>query len=433
MIDKAKYYNKNLNEECYFQQMDNGLKVYIIKKPGFKGNIALFSTKYGSNNIAFKINDKHYEMPLGVAHFLEHKLFACKDGVDASVKFSDLNLSCNAYTGYGETTYYFVGTKNFNEGIITLLDFVQEPFFTDENVDNEKGIIIQELKMYSDMPKERQRFAIKNNLFFNNPIKNDIGGTIDSVKAITKEDLYFCHKVFYHPSNMVLVLAGDCDPEEIFKMVENNQSKKTFGEKIPFIFDDYNEPQTIQNEYSELEMDVALPKLIIGIKLPQLTLTPEEHVLDRICVNQILNHNFGSTTRFYESLIKKDLIKSALKYGYTNYDGARFITISCDTIKIDLVTKILKEKISKLPFSKIPKTRTIISKRNLIGCWVSAFNAVNDEAMDFLDYYYDNINIFDLFEIFKSIKHEDVIKKCATLSVDTISINVIYPKKDRTN
>ena len=213
--------NERLNEQVLFKELDSGLKIYFMPKPGFVKKYAVFSTNYGSiDNVFVPIGeDKPVEVPEGIAHFLEHKLFE-EEEANIFDKFSKLGASVNASTSFNQTSYLFNTTDHFYQCLEILIRFVQSPYLTDENVEKEKGIIAQEIKMYDDNPAWRVFFNCLRAMYINHPIRIDIAGTVDSINTITKEMLYKSYNTFYHPSNMVLFVVGDLSFEEIIETVK---------------------------------------------------------------------------------------------------------------------------------------------------------------------------------------------------------------------
>src|SRR5690625_3987746 len=217
---------QTIAETLYQKTLDNGLNVYLLPRQEMEKTFAIFSTDYGSIDRTF-VPIGHSEpitVPDGVAHFLEHKLFEKKDR-DVFADFSKQGASANAYTSFTTTAYLFSATSTIEQNIETLIDFVQEPYFSDETVEQEKGIIAQEIMMYEDQPGWQLFMGTIKNMFHNHPVNIDIAGTVDSIEAITKEDLYVCYNTFYHPENMSLFIAGNIDPEAIMTLIEENQNR----------------------------------------------------------------------------------------------------------------------------------------------------------------------------------------------------------------
>ena len=255
-----------LRETLYYERMANGLDVYVLPKPGFQKTYATFSTKYGSIDNRFRVGGGEvHEVPDGIAHFLEHKMFEEPEG-DVFAKFASRGASANAFTSFDRTVYLFSATEHILDNLRTLLDFVQNPYFTDENVEKEKGIIGQEIKMYQDQPDWRSYFGLIGAMYNVHPIRIDIAGTIESISRITKETLYTCYRTFYHPSNMMVFVVGGVNPEEVFELVRENQSGKTIEPQgqIDRLFD--MEPAEVRERRKETILPVALPKCLFGFK-----------------------------------------------------------------------------------------------------------------------------------------------------------------------
>ena len=248
---------QQLDETLYYKQLENGLDVYILPKKGFSKTFVTFTTKYGSIDRTFVPigEEEPITVPDGIAHFLEHKMFEKEEG-DVFQKFSEVGAQANAFTSFTRTAYLFSSTNHLYKSTETLLDFVQQPYFTEETVNKEKGIIGQEITMYDDQPDWRLYFGAIENMYHNHPVKIDIAGTIESIDKITAEHLYTCYNTFYHPSNMLLFVIGAVDPTEMMAFIEGNQKKKEFPEptSLSRIFDE--EPVEVAIKERELKMDV---------------------------------------------------------------------------------------------------------------------------------------------------------------------------------
>ena len=218
--------SKDLNETTYSTTLDNGLQVYICKKEGYNKKIGMFGTKYGSviNEFVDITNNRRVRVPDGVAHFLEHKLFE-QEGANALDLFSKIGVSSNAYTSFDHTVYYFETIEKYEEALELLIKLVRTPYFTDENVEKEQGIIGQEISMYDDEPSYKVYFNTLQAMYNSNPVKIDIAGTIESISNITKDTLYTCYNTFYSLQNMFFIVIGDVDVEKTIKIIENNVNK----------------------------------------------------------------------------------------------------------------------------------------------------------------------------------------------------------------
>ena len=275
-----KVHFENLQETLYNEKLENGLDVYILPKRGFSKTYVTFTTKYGSIDRTFIPlgKDEEVTVPDGIAHFLEHKLFEKEDG-DVFQEFSVLGGSANAFTSFTRTAYLFSATDKLYENTEVLLDFVQDPYFTKETVEKEKGIIGQEITMYDDQPDWRLYFGMIENMFHEHPVKIDIAGTIESIDEITAEHLYECYETFYHPSNMVFFVVGAVDPEEMMNFIKENQNKKTFSQAAEITRSFPEEPDSVAQTERTLSMDVTKPKLSFGMKCTKTDVSGEEMLI----------------------------------------------------------------------------------------------------------------------------------------------------------
>jgi predicted Zn-dependent peptidase len=270
--------NEMINEKLYYKEYENGLKAYVMCKPGYTKKYAIFATHYGSIDSKFIASEQKNptQVPDGIAHFLEHKLFEQEDG-SVMDKFSALGSSPNAYTSFDHTAYLFMCTDKFDENFKLLLDYVQKPYLTDENVEKEKGIIGQEIRMYEDSANWQVFFNLLNGLYVNNPVKKDIAGTIESIAKITKENLYTCYNTFYNLSNMMIFAIGDINPENTFKIIEQEVNTKGPKKEVTRIYND--EPDKINQNKVEKKLQVSMPLFMIGFKDNISNLSPNDLVL----------------------------------------------------------------------------------------------------------------------------------------------------------
>ncbi len=341
---------KNIGIKIYKHVCKNGLEVYLAPNKNIKSFYVTLNVKYGSDITKFKIGDKLFKVPNGSAHFLEHKMFEQEDGITPFDFYSNLGLDCNASTNNIRTDYVFSGSNHFEEGLNFLLDYVATPYFTNENVEKEKGIIKQEILMYEDEPSQKLYDISFFNAYFKNQIRYQIGGKVTDIIEITKEDLYNIYEAFYQPQNMFLVITGNVDLKNTIKLIENNQSKKKFSnKKVEIIRED--EPLKIRKNYEEVEGNVFISKFAINIKFNNVKL--KEKVPDYLkYISFFLDSVLGSTSKLKEELIKKNLIT----YGFAtdivsaNDYTSILITGETDNYKevINYIMKALKEYSFKL-------------------------------------------------------------------------------------
>ena len=330
---------ENLDLTLYSKKLNNGLEVYIVPKNNLNNIYVTFSTRYGSVQSEFVPNDS-YEMmkvPDGVAHFLEHKMFEQEKGVDPFTFFSERGADANANTSAFKTTYLFSGPDFFEENLNYLLDYVQTPYFTDENVEKEKGIIEQEIKMYEDDPYSRLYEGTLFNSFKEHPIRKSVIGTVESINSITKEILYKCYNTFYNPGNMIVVVTGNVDAYKTLEIIEKNQENKKFDEFYNIKLKQYKEPDEVFKQKETLKMNVTIPKVTISYKfnlndLPNMTL--KEKLLYLLI---IFDSNFGSTSLFNEQLKQEKMINSNLEISSIDNDSHILYTIFFESEDYDKI------------------------------------------------------------------------------------------------
>lgn len=265
-MEIKRYYDEQLNEEMLSAVHESGLRVYVFPKQGFQKYYAIYGTEYGSVDSVFQVpgDTEMTRVPDGIAHYLEHKMFEEEDGGDAFQRFALTGASSNAFTSFDMTAYLFSCTDKFYENLDILLDFVNHPHFTEENVAKEQGIIGQEIKMYEDDPEWRVFFNTLTALFHHNPVKIDIAGTVESISKITPELLYRCYNTFYNPANMVLVLVGDVDIDEAMKYVDKHiDAKRNLGQ---ISRETVTEPKERVKERITQNLVVSQPLFRIGFK-----------------------------------------------------------------------------------------------------------------------------------------------------------------------
>lgn len=398
-----------LKETLFYEEMDNGLKVYLLPKEGFSKTYGLFSTRFGSIDTTFvPLGEKNMlKVPDGIAHFLEHKMFEMQDG-DASDKFASLGASTNAFTSSSRTAYLFSTTSNENQCIELLLDFVQDIYLTDQTVEKEKGIINQEIGMYDDDPDWRCYFGSIQNLYQKHPVKIDIAGTVETVASIDKDTLEKCYHTFYHPSNMMLFVVGNIDPEQTMTIIRHNQSSKAF-QKAPHIQREMiEEPYEIDKKEETLKMDVVMPKLIVSLKINDLLNAPQDKLKRELSMNILLDLLFSKSSPLYEDWLNQGLINDSFSANFTQERDYSFLQIGGDTLQPELLKKKIMELIDSIAQYQISdKDFYRIQKKNL-GILISVFNSPESIANLFSRYFFEGIMIFDLIDCLADLTKEDI-------------------------
>jgi predicted Zn-dependent peptidase len=416
---------RGIEEKIYHETLKNELSIYLVPNKDKNGVYATYTTKYGSiHNEFIPIGDTKYKkVPEGIAHFLEHKMFEQENGLDPFTFFSQNGAVANAGTGYYYTSYLFSGGDNLKDNLNYLLDYVNKPHFTDENVKKEQGIIEQEIKMYDDDPIWVLQDNLRMNMFFNHPIKYPIGGTVESIRSITKDDLYTCYNTFYHPSNMILIITGNFDIDEVMDIIKNNFKNKKFPKVKEIKRKTYNEPSKVVKEHEEKEMTVEIPKFTLGIKIPLKKLNNFEPKKRSLYLGAIGHLLFGKTTVFYENMRNKGYLNSPLSVNKIDLDEYVLAFVSGES---EVPDKILKELKNELKNINIIEEELERVKKLLISSNVSLYDSIyatNNKILDNLINYgkvYD-----DELYIIKSLNIKELNKLIEKLDLTNISTYVI--------
>ncbi len=379
-----------VDEKLIYEKLENGLEVYIVRKKDFNSNYASFISKFGGLDIEFiPIGEKEFvKMPAGIAHFLEHKLFEQEKEPQVHDFYKQSGTYVNAMTGYKRTKYIFSGPSNFKENLNFLLDYVQSPYFTDENIEKEKGIIIEEAKMCLDDKSRLFSETIMKNLYKKVPYDKKIIGDIEDIKSMTKEDIYRCYNSFYHPSNMALLIVTNKDEKEILELVKNNQSKKEFEKDFKIIRKEYDEDVSVRKEYEEIKTDVTETRVGYSLKfdLKDFNASRRE-VFDYLYI--MFGILIGNLSNFNLELKEKNIIKNDLGYSVNNYNTGKNEFI---TVHIYSLTDNIKEYISllekQLICNNFKKEEFELYRKNIISDFNYSFNSVNG-IMNFLTSEYE--------------------------------------------
>lgn len=400
--------NKKIDERIYIETLENGMKVIIIPKENTNKKYIIWGTKFGSidNHFIDPVSGEEIQVPDGVAHYLEHKMFEQKNGVDSLYKLQALGLDANAYTTSDHTAYLFAGTENFYEGLDELMDYVQNPYFTDENVEKERGIIGQEIQRYDDEPVWSLYINAMKCLYKNNPITIDPAGTIETISHITKETLYSCYNTFYHPTNMTMCIAGNFKPEEIIEEVRKRLLKHDKEGEIKRFYPPYE--NDINEKYKEKKMNVNMPIFMIGYRD---FINDMNKVKKDLAVKIIFNSIIGKCSKTYKELYDEGLIMSELDCDFEFSDQFSHILFSGESKDPKKVNDII---INALQNEEITTEDFERSKKRIYGEIITQYEDVEEVGRMFLSdsikginslEYIDEINNITLDEI-KDIKNK---------------------------
>ena len=405
------------NEIMYYEKLNNGLEVYIVPNVYQKNFYITFTTKFGSINTEFKIKEEKTfkKVPNGIAHYLEHLMFNMEDGT-AFDYFSKLGSSVNAFTTYDLTCYEVYSSTYFKENLEYLLDYVQTPYFTNELVNNERGIISEEIKMYDNNPNTELTYSAYKNIFVNDNRKYLISGTIDDIKKINKDNLYDCYNAFYNPNNMFVVITGNVNPYETIGIIENNQNKKEFN-NIIISNKEINEVNKVNKVYEEKEMNVETNKLNVSYKISRklfkkLNLTDIEL---NSYISILFNILFGNTSSLQDKLISSKIIQNGINVNKTFTKDFIVVSITSETDYPDTLVRYIRETMNNIFIEKDTLDRKLKVYKSNYLLHFDDIELVNSNIQDsillygkFIDNYmdlYDKINTRVINEVGKYLKN----------------------------
>lgn len=428
----TKVYDETLNETVCSATHESGLKVILIKKDGFKKNYATFSTKYGSINTRFVVPGENAitDVTPGIAHFLEHKVFEQPDGSNAFNEFSKYGANANAFTSFGVTNYLFSCTDYFFENLEILLNFVQTPYFTEENVEKEKGIIAQEIKMYEDDAEQTCMYNCLEAMYENHPVRINIAGSVEDIMKTTPELLYKCYNTFYHPSNMALICVGNINEEKLLECVERNIKTASPREKIAQVFPD--ERKTVYKSYIEAEFDIPTPMFMIGFKDSSLGGSSNEILKRDALTTCILRTLFGKSSSFYEKLYEQGIINKTFSYFYEYEQSCGYAAFFGESQKVEVLKQKIFETVQDAKINGINKEAFERSKRVLCGQFMAVLDKVESLGNEYMMAYHKGANLFEYAKVCKSLTIEDARKRINELFDESrCAVSVVMPKKNK--
>lgn len=401
--------NLKVKEKLYIDKLENGLTVMLLPKKGTQKKYIIWGTNYGSNDSTFIVpgEEEKTTVPNGVAHFLEHKMFEQENGTNSLDVLTALGAEANAYTTNDHTAYLFETMDNFYDAMDELMDYVQHPYFTDENVEKEKGIIGQEINMYNDYPDWKVYLNAINAMYHNHPVKIDIVGTVETVNAIDKDILYKCYKTFYNPSNMLLVISGDFVPEEMMEEIKKRLIETKASGEIKRIYPE--EPEEIVQEKVEENLSVSRPLYVIGVKDKREKCAIEnknEIVKKHIAIEILLNLIIGRSSNLYKKIYNEGLTSGQPSLEYEFAKDYAHILISGKSENPDKIYELFKQEIANMKEKGINEEDFERIKKMIYGGYIREFDDVANISRMFLADYFKGINSFDYLEEIEGVNVE---------------------------
>lgn len=417
-----------IDEEIFYDKLDNGLEVFFYPRENCQNVYATLTTKFGSIYKSFVPigKTKFLTVPDGIAHFLEHKIFAQEDGEDVALFFEKSGTSYNAHTSLKSTTYEVSGPNNMIQNILFLLDYVQSPYFTLENVEMEKGIIKEEINMCNDNPWNILYDKIRYNTFKEDPIRYSISGSISDIDKINKELLYECYNTFYHPSNMFLVVTGNFDKEQLLKCIKENQDKKNFREYKEVKLKKIKEPNSVYKKDEIVICNTNIPKFSYNIKVPIDNIKDTSKRKLMLYLYIVMNILFDETSEFSFKLKEEKIITNNIDFDMLNTDKHILISLINETFNYEVLKNRIEEVLKDFVVDEksFDRKKKVLISNELFGydSIVVINNIITDNIL------FDGKIENDIISIIESLNMDELNK--ILKMIDFTNVSTVVVKKE---
>jgi predicted Zn-dependent peptidase len=419
--------NNKIQEKVFIEKMKNGLTVMVFPRKNIQKKYIIWGTRFGSidNNFIAPGDNEPTKVPDGIAHYLEHKLFEQENGKNSLDVLSSLGVDANAYTSNSMTAYLYECSDNFYEALDEFMNYVQNPYFTDENVEKERGIIGQEIMMYNDYPDWRLYMNAIKCMYSKNPIRIDVAGTKETIAEINKEKLYKIYNTFYRLDNMVLIVCGDFKVEEILQEIEKRITLTRNNTEIKRIYEE--EPEKISQKSVEEKMEISLPCFMLGYKDK---VEKEKFAKKDLAMDIIFYLILGRSSKLYQDLYNEGLIYSELGYDYEFSKTYSHFLIQGQSTQPEKVIERIKEEIEKFKQTGFEEEEFLRIKKKLYGEYVKEYNDISVIANNLLGDYMKDLTPFIYFEEFDTLTKSEVEEILKEVLVEEKSVtSIIKPLK----
>ena len=416
-----------LAEQVFRKVLSNGLTVIVVPRPGFQRKLAYFATDFGSIHRDFMWEGERYQVPAGIAHFLEHKMFDLP-GRDVSAELAELGAHVNAFTSYDMTAYYFSCTENFEPCLDLLLEFVSTPYFTEESVQKELGIIDQEIGMNADAPDTIVFEMLTEGMYRHHDIRTPILGSSDSIRQITPQLLELCHKAFYTPANMVLCVVGDVDLEQVAEAAHKRLGTKR--QPVGQVLMPEPEGMTCPSHFRKTTMEIAMPSFQLGFKSEPLT-KGEECVRREIIGDLAAEALFGEASGLYLELYEKGIIDTSFGGGFETVDGCALLTCGGDSVDPEAVRAAIFDHAKRLQEEGLPQEEFLRMKRSALGRRIRDLDSLDSTCFRMCAYHFDDFDYFLFPQIYETVTVQEVLAFLPrVIQEERCVLSVIYPVKE---
>ena len=420
---KQTFYER-IGEAVCRETLPNGLRINIVPKQDFAKSYAFFATRYGGMDTRFCLNGKWLDTPAGIAHYLEHKMFDTKEG-NALQELAKNGAEPNAFTSNAITGYYFDSTTHFEKNLEILLSFVSIPYFTEESVAKEQGIIGQEIRMIEDNPDWQIYTRMMKALYAASTARTSIAGTVESISHITAETLYDCHKAFYTPSNMVLTVVGNVDPVHVVDIARRVLPR----EGGPVIPRDYGtEPAAVAEKETKLTMEVSCPQFLTGFKCTPVD-DGEDYMRQSLIGDMACDILLGDSSPLYLRLYDQGLINTSFGGAFEMMPGVAYLYAGGDSKDARAVAAEIQKEARRLTEEGINEDFYQRVRRASFGSNLRGLNSFENIAVSLSEGYFHGYDPFRFPQVFDTITKEDITAFLReNLTEDRAVLSEIVPK-----
>ncbi|HZE99796.1 MAG TPA: pitrilysin family protein [Planctomycetota bacterium] len=418
-----------LREEIVSTTLSCGLPAFAIPKKGFSKKVGIFATRYGSIDLTFTPEgQQRLETPPGIAHFLEHQLFKKAGGEDILMEFGKYGASSNAFTDYCTTAYYFTGSGAFEKNLALLTGFVSSPYFEADNVAKEKLIIEQELRMYEDSPDHRLYKNLMGVLYTVHPVRLDIGGEVSDIQKIDRDLLEQCYRMFYNPSNMVLVVAGDIDPKTAFEVADRTLNGDGFKPRGVIERHWPPEPAGVKDRVVRAEMAVSRPRILMGFKdlQPAGTKALEREIQSSVVLDQL----FGRSSEFYSKHYESGLIDDSFSFSYNSEDAFGFSLIGAECDEPERLAEEVLLELHRARKGSLKTKDLERSKRKRLGKFIRSFDTPDGAAFLIMGCVQRNVDLFQVPQVIDKLSPGALERRLRDhFDEQNYAVSILSPKK----
>ena len=416
---------RELDETLYTEVLENGLTVCVVPRKGFTRSLAYFVTDFGSIHTDFSLEGREYHVPAGIAHYLEHKMFDLPGNRDVSAEFAAYGAMTNAFTSYDMTAYYFSTTDRFDDCLRLLLEFVSTPYFTEESVEKERGIIDQEIGMNEDAPDSVIFENLMRSMYASHPIRVPILGTCETIREITPENLHLVHRAFYSPGNMLLCVIGDVEPDAVADIAREilGTERKPVGQKLR----PWQETMSCEKAYAEEAMEVSMPMFNLAFKAEPLE-PGDESIRVEMIADLAAEALFGESSELYLKMYEEGIIDSSFGGGFETVDGCAMLMCSGDSDRPEAVRDAILAQADKLTSEGLPEKNFLRMKRSALGRRIRGLDSFDATCFRICAYHFSDFDYFRFPEIYRSIEASEICDFLKRIvKPERCSLSVINP------